>query len=153
MVVVIVQNKGILLHYRLDDQSNAFRQRIWSFYFFIFYFWLLFLRTKRCLFDGGLNFNNFCHLISGVNAIKMSQNTYFEATTSKNSHLTVLNAGIRWEKNIYFWQHLYHHVHGDRLILASYVLPKINHYKYLWNIHFSTSKSGLVGAPTHTSFM
>ena len=146
MVVVIVQNKGILLHYRLYDQSNAFRQRIWSFYFFIFYFWLLFLRTKRCLFDGGLNFNNFCHLISGVNAIKMSQNTYFEATTSKQPSL-------RWEETSYFCTHIYHHDHNGCLILAIYVGARLNYYLYLWNIHFSTSKSGLVGTPNINKYM
>ena len=42
--------------------------------------------------------------------------------------LTALNAGIRWEKNIYFCTHLYHRDHTDRLFPAIYVCAKINEY-------------------------
>ena len=44
---------------------------------------------------------------------------------------TALNAGIRRERKIYFWHHLYHRDHGGRLIPASYVVPKINQYLIL----------------------
>ena len=80
----------------------------------------------------------------------MSQNTYFEATTSKNSHLTVLNAGIRREKKKKSATHLYHRDHDDRLILATYVSCRLNEYLILRNIYFFTPKSGLVGTPTQS---
>ena len=61
---------------------------------------------------------------------------------------TALNAGIRRERKIYFWNHLYHHDHDGRLIPASYVVPKINEYLILRNIYFFAPKSLLVGTPT-----
>ena len=70
--------------------------------------------------------------ISGESSTKMS---YLGPTQIHD--LTALNAGIRREKNIYFWYHLYHRDHGGRLIPASYAVPKINEYfilrsKYLF---------------------
>ena len=66
---------------------------------------------------------------------KWYKNGLFGATTHKYIGFTALNAGIRWEKNIYFWNHLYHHDHVDRLIPASYVVPKINEYLILREIY------------------
>ena len=59
---------------------------------------------------------------------KWYKNGLFGATTHKNIDFTALNAGIRWEKNIYLWYHLYHHDHDGRLIPARYVVPQINQY-------------------------
>ena len=61
---------------------------------------------------------------------------------------TALNAGIRRERKIYFWHHLYHRDHGGRLIPASYVVPKINQYLILRKIYFFTPKSLLMCIPT-----
>ena len=60
---------------------------------------------------------------------------------------TALNAGIRRERKIYFWHHLYHRDHGGRLIPASYVVPKINQYLILRKIYFFTPKSLLMCIP------
>ena len=78
---------------------------------------------------------------------KWYKNGLFGATTHKNIDFTALNAGIRWEKNIYFWNHLYHHDHDGRLIPASYVVPKINEYLILRNIYFFAPKSLLMCIP------
>ena len=55
-VVVIVQNKGILLHYRLDDQSNAFRQCNLKFLFFYFLFLVTFFAHEEGDYLMTLNF-------------------------------------------------------------------------------------------------
>ena len=64
----------------------------------------------------------------------------------------IFDVGRTKEKNIYFWNHLYHHDHDGRLIPASYVVPKINEYLILYfvrrNIYFFAPKSLLVGTPT-----
>ena len=75
------------------------------------------------------------------------KNGLFGATTHKYIDFTALNAGIRWEKNIYFCTHLYHRDHADRLFPAIYVGAKINEYLILRNIYFFAPKSLLVGTP------
>ena len=70
----------------------------------------------------------FCSKLFGPFRGKVVQNCLFGATTHKYIDFTALNAGIRWERKIYFWHHLYHRDHGGRLIPASYVVPKINQY-------------------------
>ena len=79
---------------------------------------------------------------------KWYKNGLFEATTHKNTDFTALNAGIRWEKNIYFCTHLYHRDHADRLFPAIYVGAKINQYLILRLWHFFCPKSLLVCIPS-----
>ena len=90
----------------------------------------------------------FCSKLFAPFRGKVVQNCLFGATTHKNIDFTALNAGIRWERKIYFWNHLYHHDHDGRLIPASYVVPKINEYLILRLWRFFGPKSLLVGTPT-----
>ena len=50
------------------DQSNVCRHGNYCFYFSIFNFWLLFLCTKGCLFDGGYFSQNPKQQFSGANS-------------------------------------------------------------------------------------
>ena len=93
----------------------------------------------------------FCSKLFAPFRGKVVQNCLFGATTHKNIDFTALNAGIRREKNIYFWNHLYHHDHDDHLIPASYVVPKINEYLILRLLGFFGPKSLLVCIPSTTT--
>ena len=90
----------------------------------------------------------FCSKLFAPFRGKVVQNSLFGATTHKYIDFTALNAGIRWERKIHLWYHLYHRDHDDRLIPASYVVPQINQYLILRKIYFFAPKSLLVGTPT-----
>ena len=120
MVVVIVQNKGILLHYRLYDQSNVFRHGNYCFYFFIFNFWLLFLCTKGCLFDGGYFSKNLNSNFRGQIVHFRGHIVHFGAVTHHYIDLTALNAGKGTEIITLSMHTIYHSDHTIPMIPASY---------------------------------